>query len=140
MTISKQFLQPSCLNPLVPQQKLPSRLHNNVCLLPQATRGCCLRRSPQNLPPSHNDLAILGSTINHLPFAASSACRASHHHDRCSSRLHCICAIDRHWARLSAVQSVRHADDTALACVDSADNVEIKVWVGLSCCRLFSYI
>lgn len=40
----------------------------------KSTRGCCLSSIPQNmnLPPSHNDLAILGSTVNHrrhLPFA-----------------------------------------------------------------------
>jgi hypothetical protein len=72
ITISKQFLQLSCLDAQIPQQKLPPRLHNNVCFLSQrnATRGSCLSTIPQNHPPSHNDLAILGSTINHLPFAA----------------------------------------------------------------------
>jgi hypothetical protein len=39
MTISKQFLQLSCLDAQIPQQKLPPRLHNNVCFLSQRNAG-----------------------------------------------------------------------------------------------------
>lgn len=67
MTVSKQCLQSSYLNAQVPQQKLPTRLHNNICLLAIGNAGLSFD-DLSNLPPSHNDLANLGSTINDLPF------------------------------------------------------------------------
>lgn len=66
--LSKQFPQRSCLNVQVPQQKLSSRLHNNVCSLSKSNAGFLSLDDLSNLAPSHNDLAILGFTVNHLPF------------------------------------------------------------------------
>lgn len=47
MIISKEILQFSCLNSLLPQQKLQPRLHNNVPSLPKSNAGLLSLTIPQ---------------------------------------------------------------------------------------------
>lgn len=47
MIISKRKLQFSCLDSLLPQQKLPLRLHNNVPSLPKSNAGLLSLTNPQ---------------------------------------------------------------------------------------------